>query len=151
MTAPPGVQVRIVSKASNPRLHRVLYRMSQADARILCSHPATSGAAHMLVWTTEWDPADEGKTWRWFTDNGKYDVLIGQLGLTKLPRYDTRTWTRDLTTYPGHPRWTMPEHDAGLPERQITDYAIEQYGRRHIERLLDGLPPLPEEAWTVDR
>jgi hypothetical protein len=37
------------------------------------------------------------------------------------------------------------------PGYLITDEAIRTFGRKHIERLLAGLPTLPEQAWEVDR
>jgi len=46
-----------------------------------------------------------------------------------------------------HDRWVITW--AGR-DRLITDFAIKSYGRRHIEKLLRDLPPLPEQAWAAD-
>lgn len=51
------------------------------------------------------------------------------------------------------PRWELPgiRDNAGIlltPGRLVADAAIAAYGRRHIEQLLAGLPPLPDEAWS---
>jgi hypothetical protein len=46
-----------------------------------------------------------------------------------------------------HPRWVLPGQG-----RHVTDFALRTFGRRHMETvILNGLPPLPEEAWSVLR
>jgi hypothetical protein len=47
-----------------------------------------------------------------------------------------------------HDRWELRATRAGQG-RVITDAAIRTYGRRTVERLLHGLPPLPEQAWAA--
>lgn len=47
-----------------------------------------------------------------------------------------------------HPRWVLIGQ-LGETSRLCTDEAIRQFGRRHMEGLLAGLPPLPERAWLV--
>ena len=48
-----------------------------------------------------------------------------------------------------HPRWHITNPAGDGRDRLVTDVAIRTYGRLHIEQLLDGLPPLPTEAWAV--
>jgi hypothetical protein len=49
-----------------------------------------------------------------------------------------------------HDRWVV-RNDEGVVVRQITDFAIRSYGRKHIERVVANvsMPPLPEDAWVV--
>jgi hypothetical protein len=48
------------------------------------------------------------------------------------------------------PRWELPARP-GAAGQLVTDYAIRQFGRAHIEGLLagQGAPPLPAAAWDV--
>jgi hypothetical protein len=63
-------------------------------------------------------------------------------------------WTR---VEDDHPRWVLParRHPSGALSAAgylCTDEAIRTYGRRRVETvILAGLPPLPEQAWDVDR
>jgi hypothetical protein len=71
----------------------------------------------------------------------------------EVPARQQSAWTR---VEDEHPRWELPgERDgAGVlvtAGRLVTDEAIRVFGRKHIERLLAGLPPLPEQAWEVAR
>ncbi|UJW32525.1 hypothetical protein L3Q67_01680 [Saccharothrix sp. AJ9571] len=65
--------VFIVSKHTTPPRRRVLWRVSIADARKICSDPRTAGAHYMLCFTTEnIDPA----AFVYVPDNGRHaDVL----------------------------------------------------------------------------
>lgn len=51
-----------------------------------------------------------------------------------------------------HDRWVLPMGALGPADagHQITDEAIRTFGRRHIEHMLSGLPPLPARAWEAD-
>ena len=48
-----------------------------------------------------------------------------------------------------HTGWRITDPLGDRRDRVISDYAITTYGRAHIERILSGLPPLPERAWDV--
>jgi hypothetical protein len=49
-----------------------------------------------------------------------------------------------------HDRWEIKNPLGDGKDRLITDFAIRSFGRRHIERLLRDLPPLPDAAWEAD-
>jgi hypothetical protein len=50
-----------------------------------------------------------------------------------------------------HPRWEIGQPGDGSRHRVVTDEVIRTYGRKYVEQLLAGLPPLPEAAWGVHR
>lgn len=50
-----------------------------------------------------------------------------------------------------HPRWEISNPAGDGKDHLCTDALIRTYGRRHTERLLAGLPPLPERAWEAER
>jgi hypothetical protein len=71
---------------------------------------------------------------------------------------DGPTWTRvepgPCTCHApptGHSGWEIKNPLGDGRDKHITDYAIRTYGRKHVERLLADLPPLPEAAWKAAR
>jgi hypothetical protein len=48
-----------------------------------------------------------------------------------------------------HPRWEIKNPLGDGKNRLCTDHLIRTYGRKHTEKLLAGLPPLPEKAWEI--
>lgn len=49
-----------------------------------------------------------------------------------------------------HPRWEIKNPKGDGKNYLCTDAVIRAYGRRHTEKLLHDLPPLPDKAWEVD-
>lgn len=56
-------------------------------------------------------------------------------------------WTR---AEDDHPRWEIRNPLGDGRDFLCTDFAIREFGRRHMERLLHDLPPLPDKAWEVN-
>lgn len=81
--------VFIVSKGRNPAFRRVLWRVSVADAKRICSDPRTSGRSYMLVWTVEHiDDPDVNE----FVPNGRpeHADVLRELGVTVLDSFELR-------------------------------------------------------------
>ncbi|MEU7104296.1 histone-like nucleoid-structuring protein Lsr2 [Streptomyces sp. NPDC046215] len=79
------VVVFIASQNTTPPRMRVLWRVTRAEAMAICCDDRSAGRSHMLCWTA--DPGVEGQDWDWVTDNGRYDGLLAELGITP-----ARTW-----------------------------------------------------------
>lgn len=47
------------------------------------------------------------------------------------------------------PRWEIRNPSGDGRNYLCTDEAIRKFGRRHMEKILAGLPPLPGRAWEV--
>jgi hypothetical protein len=69
-----------MSRRTAPVLLRVLWLMSEADARKVCSDPRTAGQNFGLHWTSEYGKF--GEDWRYAPDNGRFDSLLTELGVT---------------------------------------------------------------------
>ncbi|MET9735639.1 hypothetical protein ABZZ79_34940 [Streptomyces sp. NPDC006458] len=80
------VAVFIVSARSNPTHRRVLWAMTQADAKKLCSDRRTAGRGHMLCWTAPEHLGELGTDWEWAKDRGTTAAVIDELGVTILDR-----------------------------------------------------------------
>jgi hypothetical protein len=79
-TAPDVVAVFIMSRATTPKLLRVLWLMSEADARKVCNDPRTAGRNFGLHWTAEY--GKQGEDWDYTPDNGRWNGLLAELGVT---------------------------------------------------------------------
>ena len=75
------VAVFIASQHTHPTRLRVLWLMSEEDARKVCSDPRTVGKNFQLHWTA--DPGKQGRDWHYTPDNGRFDALLAELGVTK--------------------------------------------------------------------
>jgi hypothetical protein len=75
-----AVAVFIMSRNTTPRLLRVLWLMSEADARRVCGDPRTAGRNFALHWTAAY--GKQGEDWHYAPDNGRYDALLAELGVT---------------------------------------------------------------------
>lgn len=49
-----------------------------------------------------------------------------------------------------HPRWEIRNPKGDGCNFLCTDAVIRTFGRKHVEKLLRGLPPLPDKAWEAD-
>jgi hypothetical protein len=78
------VVVFMVSRHTNTPYRRVLWRMTRADAKKVCSDDRTGGARHMLCWTAV--DIDDATINHCVPDNGRYDALLRELGVTVLRR-----------------------------------------------------------------
>lgn len=74
----PTVVVFLASRNTTAARRRVLWRMSETDARRLCSDPRTSGQSHMLCWTADADPRYNSLV----EDNGRYAQVLQDLDVT---------------------------------------------------------------------
>jgi hypothetical protein len=79
-TAPGVVAVFIMNTATTPKLLRVLWLMSEADARRVCSDPRTASRNSALHWTAEY--GKQGEDWNYTPDDGRWDDLLAELGVT---------------------------------------------------------------------
>lgn len=75
------VAVFIASQHTQPTKLRVLWLMSEDDARRVCSDPRTSWRHSALHWTSEY--GKHGRDWHYTPDNGRWDELLAELGVTK--------------------------------------------------------------------
>lgn len=74
------VAVFIASAHTTRPKRRVLWLMSEDDARKVCSDPRTSGRNSMLCWTAHY--GKQGKDWNYTPDDGRYNALLAELGVT---------------------------------------------------------------------
>ena len=75
------VAVFIMSRATTPVLLRVLWLMSEADARKVCSDPRTASRNSALHWTAEY--GKQGEDWHYTPDDGRWNELLAELGVTQ--------------------------------------------------------------------
>jgi hypothetical protein len=78
------VAVFIVSPHARYTRRRVLWLMSEADACKVCSDPRTSGKNFMLCWTAHY--GKQGEDWNYTPDDGRFDALLAELGVTMTGR-----------------------------------------------------------------
>jgi hypothetical protein len=78
------VAVFIASRHTQPTQLRVLWLMSEEDARRVCSDPRTAGKNFALHWTAEY--GKQGRDWHYTPDNGRFDALLAELGVTMTGR-----------------------------------------------------------------
>ncbi|WP_439681526.1 hypothetical protein [Embleya sp. MST-111070] len=76
------VVVFIASKNTRSTHRRVLWRMSEADARKICSDARTSGPSHMLCWTAQ--DIDDPQINRYVRDSGTYAQILAEHQCTVL-------------------------------------------------------------------
>ena len=74
------VAVFIASRHTAPTKRRVLWLMSEEDARKVCSDPRTSGQNFMLCWTAGY--GKRGEDWNYTPDDGRWNDLLAELGVT---------------------------------------------------------------------
>jgi hypothetical protein len=74
------VAVFIASRNTQPTRLRVLWLMSEADARKVCSDPRTAGQNFGLHWTSE--HGKQGRDWNYTPDDGRWNGLLAELGVT---------------------------------------------------------------------
>lgn len=71
----------IVNRAGD-NMHRgwsVLWRgLTIAQAKAICSDDRTAGPEHFLAWVREEDCVK----WRWVEDDGRYDPILAELGIS---------------------------------------------------------------------
>jgi hypothetical protein len=72
----------MVPKNSRPAVARVLYRLSVADAKVLCSDPRTAFRNSALHYSC--CLGHEGRDWKFVPDGGRFDKLLAELGVTVL-------------------------------------------------------------------
>jgi hypothetical protein len=83
--------VFIVSRNGGPTYRRVLWRVSVADAKKICSDPRTGIEAHpkhMLCWTTQ--NIDDPDEFRFIRDNGRYGDVLSEHGVKVLDSWQQR-------------------------------------------------------------
>ncbi|MCM2430950.1 hypothetical protein [Streptomyces sp. RKAG337] len=73
---PTDVVVFIASKNTTSTHRRVLWRVSEGDARKLCSDDRTSGRNHMLCWTAH--EIDDPEINRYVRDTGSYAQVLAE-------------------------------------------------------------------------
>jgi hypothetical protein len=78
------VAVFIASPHARHTRRRVLWLMSEEDARKVCSDPRTAGKSFMLCWTADY--GKQGKDWNYTPDDGRFDALLAELGVTMTGR-----------------------------------------------------------------
>jgi len=124
----------------------------------LVTLPESAGTRHELPWLADWLTRHTGQP-----------VLVGQP--RRVNRRDcghnleypvtVAKWEREIRDPQGcdchvppmqHERWVVRNSDGDVV-RQISDFAIRTYGRKHIEKIVAriGMPELPEEAWEALR
>jgi hypothetical protein len=103
------------------------------------------GSCRMRQWAidpADWDSA-EFTLWR-MDDDGKW----GEMPAPECPDAASpeSEWSR---VEDGHPRWEIRNPNGDGKNYLCADEAIRTFGRRHMEKILAGLPPLPGKAWEV--
>jgi hypothetical protein len=63
---------------------QVLWTVSEADARKICTDPRTRWERSSLHWTALSRCGERGKDWKYRADNGRQDDLLKELGVTVL-------------------------------------------------------------------
>ncbi|WP_432139143.1 hypothetical protein [Streptomyces sp. bgisy154] len=76
------VVVFIASRNTSTTHRRVLWRVSEADARKICSDERTSGRNHMLCWTAH--SIDDPEINRYVRDSGAYAQVLADHDVTVL-------------------------------------------------------------------
>ncbi|WP_158834655.1 hypothetical protein [Streptomyces sp. NRRL S-350] len=76
------VVVFIASRNTRTTHRRVLWRVSEADARRICSDERTSGRNHMLCWTAH--SIDDPEINRYVRDSGAYAQVLADHDVTVL-------------------------------------------------------------------
>jgi hypothetical protein len=79
---PSQVVVFIASRNTSTTHRRVLWRVSEADARKICSDERTSGRNHMLRWTAQ--HVDDPEVNRYVRDTGTYAQVLADHHVTVL-------------------------------------------------------------------
>jgi len=74
--------VFIASAHTSPARKRVLWKTTIGEAMAICSDDRTASSHSMLVWTAQFSPDDQGKTWQYVADDGRYAGLLAELGVT---------------------------------------------------------------------
>lgn len=103
------------------------------------------GGCGMRQWAVEpggWATA-EYVLWR-MDDKGQWQDMPAPA--CPDPPAPERDWSR---VEDGHPRWEIRNPNGDGRNYLCTDAVIRTYGRRHTEKLLRDLPPLPEKAWEA--
>jgi hypothetical protein len=76
----------MVSKHGARTRHRALWRVRVRDAQRICSDPRTASRNSMLVWFGENNlpTSARGDAWEFTADDGRWDGLLSELGVTVL-------------------------------------------------------------------
>jgi hypothetical protein len=73
------VHVFIVSRNTTTPQRRVLWRMTRADAELVCSDPRTAGENYGLHWSAEGLDDEEANTF--VADDGRFDGVLAEYGV----------------------------------------------------------------------
>jgi hypothetical protein len=80
--------VFIASKHISPTRRRVLWRVSVADAKKICSDPRTAGPHYMLCFTTE--NIDDSAAFVYVPDDGRHAGVLRDHGIRVIRAHSTR-------------------------------------------------------------